>query len=128
MLPLGCRSRSEVGWPPSPARPVEFDHAGRLLRLQMSRVSKLSRVSIMQPLVGRYRESEGINYSTRRRLVIAFGDWVQQRIIDGDLPFLLTFLFRPLPGSQSALLVQMWNEISRCYATFLRQAFIIRAG
>lgn len=77
----------------------------------------------MNLLAGRYRESEGIYYGARKQALAAIVPWVQHRILGGDLPYFLTFQFRPLRGSLSAVLAQMQDEVVRCYATLLRNAF-----
>ena len=71
-------------------------------------------------------EEQSMHLLRRRRHereLEAIGGWVQRRIIDGDLPYFLTFQFRPLRGNHIAVIAQMQDEIVRCYATTLRCAY-----
>jgi hypothetical protein len=53
-------------------------------------------------------------------LITACSQWIQ-RYIDtyGWNPFLLTFMFKPLKGSQQGILHQMSTEVDRVYSTFV---------
>lgn len=44
-----------------------------------------------------------------------YGQWVRERVESGFEPYLLTFMFNPLPGNQSAKRALMLAEISRTY-------------
>lgn len=51
-------------------------------------------------------------------LIRGYAELGQSRVDVGWQPFLLTFMYRPLAGSPSAVLLQMHREIERVYATF----------
>jgi hypothetical protein len=55
-----------------------------------------------------------------RRLIVGYASLLQQRVKnDGWNPYLLTFMFRHLPGKQSVQLVAMEQAIVRFYSTLL---------
>lgn len=53
----------------------------------------------------------------REELLDAYSDWVRSHVEDGWEAFLLTFMFRPLPGSPNTQISVMQDEIMRVYAT-----------
>jgi hypothetical protein len=52
--------------------------------------------------------------------VQAYSQWIQRYVdIYGWIPFLMTFMFKPLKGKQEAVMHQMNDEVDRVYSTFL---------
>src|SRR5690242_3039793 len=51
-------------------------------------------------------------------LIRGYSELVRSRVDAGWSAHLMTFMFRPLPGSASAVLHQMHREVARVYATF----------
>jgi hypothetical protein len=52
-------------------------------------------------------------------LIGGYADMVEERILAGWKPFLMSFTFKPLPGGRIAVGKQMLDEIERIYNTFL---------
>jgi hypothetical protein len=52
-------------------------------------------------------------------LIIGYTELIKQRVQDGWRPYLITFMFNQLPGSPSAVIKQMQDEVDRVYATFV---------
>ena len=53
------------------------------------------------------------------RTADAWGDYIEARLDEGWHPFLLTFMFEQLPGSQAAKMAQMAHFLERAYALFV---------
>ena len=53
------------------------------------------------------------------RTADAWGDYIEAYIAEGWSPFLLTFIFEPLPGSQAARMAQMARYLEKAYALFV---------
>lgn len=56
---------------------------------------------------------------SHKDLTIGYAQLIQQRVQDGWLPHLITFMFSQLPGSPSAVVKQMQDEVERVYATLV---------
>ena len=52
-------------------------------------------------------------------LISGYTDLVEQRVQDGWQPYLITFMFKRLPGNKSSVIKQMRDEIERVYATLV---------
>jgi len=63
---------------------------------------------------------ETIAQVTPNKLIAGYSELIQQQIDnEGSNAFLLTFMFKPLPGSKNGILIQMNNEVQRVYSTFV---------
>jgi hypothetical protein len=51
-------------------------------------------------------------------LIEASVEWVQSYVAAGYKPYLLSFMFKPLPGTITIHLLQMSDEIERLYSIF----------
>ncbi len=54
-----------------------------------------------------------------RRYNDAWGGYIEARVSRGWQPYLLTFMFEPLPGSQSAKMAQMTRHLEAAYSVFV---------
>ena len=63
---------------------------------------------------------ESIATTTAKQLIAGYSELIQWEIDQkGSNAFLLTFMFKPLPGSKNGILIQMNNEVQRVYSTFV---------
>jgi len=60
---------------------------------------------------------ESIAY--RNRLIGGYTELIQRSMKQGFNAYLLSFMFKPLPGSRKAILSQMHDEVQRVYSTFV---------
>jgi hypothetical protein len=56
---------------------------------------------------------------SHKELTIGYTELINQRVQDGYRPYLITFMFSQLPGSPSAVIKQMQDEVERVYATLV---------
>ena len=68
--------------------------------------------------IGQYESRYGVD-PINRHLVQGYTEMVTDRIDDGWTGNLVTFLFSQLPGTRSAVINQMKNEIQRVYSTLV---------
>ena len=71
----------------------------------------------IKPIRGCHSRSDAD--ATDRQIVQGYTQMVTDRIDKGWTCHLVTFLFSQLPGTRSAVISQMKNEIQRVYSTFL---------
>jgi hypothetical protein len=57
--------------------------------------------------------------TSHKELIIGYTDLINQRVLYGWQPYLMTFMFNQLPGSPSAVIKQMQGEVERVYATLV---------
>lgn len=57
--------------------------------------------------------------SMQAEINLAYASWAERLVAEGWHPYLLTFMFKPLPGSSAAVAYQMEREVERVYATLL---------
>ena len=57
--------------------------------------------------------------SSQAEIDLAYSGWGERLVAKGWRPYLLTFMFKPLPGSPTAVAHQMEREVERVYATLL---------
>jgi hypothetical protein len=60
-----------------------------------------------------------LSMKDRLNLINAFDDWTQSLIDAGWSPYLLTFMFSPLPGNQNSKIHQMRREVEKFYSKLL---------
>lgn len=57
---------------------------------------------------------------TPKHLIAGYSKWLKDYVDRrGWNPFLMTFMFKPLKGSQQAVIYQMNDEVERVYSTFI---------
>jgi hypothetical protein len=60
---------------------------------------------------------ESITY--RKRLIGGYVELIQRSMEQGFNAYLLSFMFKPLPGSRKTVLSQMHDEVQRVHSTFV---------
>ncbi|MBM2295109.1 hypothetical protein JQX09_24680 [Sulfitobacter pseudonitzschiae] len=58
-------------------------------------------------------------YIDKKLVIEGFGEMIQERVAAGWMPYLLTFMFNPLGGSQKHQVAQMMDEVGRTYHKIL---------
>jgi hypothetical protein len=69
----------------------------------------------------RYDEARFLESLRIAQHVNAYRDWVRLQVNTGVHCYLVSFMFKALRGSSAAVISQMWHEIARVYAVFLRR-------
>jgi hypothetical protein len=59
------------------------------------------------------------NATCNQDLIGGYTELIEQRVQHGYRPYLITFMFNQLPGSPSAVIKQMQDEVERVYATLV---------
>jgi hypothetical protein len=52
-------------------------------------------------------------------IILGYQQMIQERVVSGWRPFLMTFMFKPLPGEGRSRAQQMFDEVDRVYSTFV---------
>jgi hypothetical protein len=67
-----------------------------------------------------YHSSQDHNYYTPLpKIINGYSQWVQEYVDKGWNAFLVTFMFKPLGGTDKVALNKMMDEVERVYSTFI---------
>jgi hypothetical protein len=87
------------------------------------RIRSLKKAKVRSQLDSQSSGSQTIGAKPTSRvhndLLSGYGELVERWISQGWRAYLVTFMFKPLPGSRRGLLVQMQDEVARFYSTLV---------